>query len=457
MLAFRPKAIKLVDLAATLLVLPWMVTSIIARGILQRLTRGRRGQATRDPQRRALLLIQTMHTHATIAAAGHEEIVFQAGLEGYFEHVFTLYPTLGADSGQPRSEFEGRSRATPMNDSNTFIEYKMTSFGLGPLQMLDFVLSQSIMLHEMVSFLREREISVIRANCPLLTGLYAMVLAWTAGIPYTLRIGSNYDLLYKNSGRIEYRRIFRTYSIAKRVLNLVLRNADAVCAVSENNLSFALNNGARPERCTVVRYGNVVDNIHFAPREQRVPILESFGVTQQPVAVCVGRLASFKYPEDVVRATMVACRRVPNLLTLFVGEGDMQPELEQLAAELGISSNIRFLGKLDQKSLARVYGEVDIYLSPLTGRCLVEAALAGIPLIAYDYEWHSEFVLQDRTGLLVPYRDAKALGEALAELLLNPSRARKLGVGAREHALEKMDKDHLLQLERESYQQLLSH
>ena len=38
----------------------------------------------------------------------------------------------------------------------------------------------------------------------------------------------------------------------------------------------------------------------------------------------------------------------------------------------------------------------------LTGRALAEAALGGVPIVAYDIDWHSEAVETGVTGELVP-------------------------------------------------------
>ena len=277
-----------------------------------------------------------------------------------------------------------------------------------------------------------------------------MLLAQLLSVPYSLRIGGNYDLMHDN-GLMPYKKIFRRYSVAKKVAHVVLRNADNVAAVNTNNLNYALDNGARKDKSIVVRYGNMVDKLHYEPVEGREPLLESLGIKGRAVAVCVGRLTSIKHPEDVLVATAVAVREVPNLLTIFVGNGDQQDVLQALAKEMNIDNNVLFLGKRNQEFLARLYVEADVYLSPLTGRSLVEAGLAALPLIAYDYEWHAEFVQHEKTGLLVPYREPEALGRALAEILLDEKKAKTLGSNARSLALELMDKNSILQQERDAY------
>lgn len=450
------RLLKTVDLATTAAVLPTVVGYYAARGLLARRRSSNRPRPADEASSRVLLVIQTMHSYASVVDCGHQDIVRQSGLEGFFEHVYTLYPTLGADPEQPITKFDGPRQVVEMDPSNTFVEYKLGRYGLKHFPTLDFVLSQAVMLNEVIELAESKGVSAIRANCPFFTGLYAMALSRILTVPYSLRIGCNFDLLNKN-GRMSYRKIFRRYSVAKRVANIVFRNADSVCAVNENNLEYCLDNGARPENSVVVRYGNVVDKIHFGPIHGRPGVLGELGVdTNRPIAVCVGTLTKIKHPEDVVEATRVACERIPNLLTIFVGSnGSMRGELEEMAHAKGISSNVMFLGKRNQEFLASIYREADVYLSPLTGRCLVEAALAGLPLIAYDFEWHGEFVKHDKTGWLIPYRNSQAMGEALAMLIEDHSLNSRLGGGSRALALEMMDKQKILKQEQDAYLRVL--
>ena len=100
-------------------------------------------------KKRTLLLIQTYHTHASILKSKHEEMIYQTDLGGYFNHVYTLYPTVGSDLDQPIGEFTTKSRVIKMNKRHTFIEYKMSYLNLSSLPMLDFIISQSLMLREL--------------------------------------------------------------------------------------------------------------------------------------------------------------------------------------------------------------------------------------------------------------------------------------------------------------------
>jgi glycosyltransferase involved in cell wall biosynthesis len=407
--------------------------------------------------KKVLLVIQNYHTYESIKMSGHEEIITQTDLGGYFEKVITLYPTVGSDSGQPMGDFRGRSRSIRLNDIHLFLEYKMNAFKSNRFSILPFILSQFQMLNEVISLSKANNVSVVRGYCPFLTGLYAIIVGKCCGVPITLRVGANYDLMYENSGLMVYKKIFKNYKVAKKVANFVFRNSDCVSAVNLNNKEYCVANGANPDKTHVVRYGNMIDPQHYIPPNERGLLdADCVDLNNRPVAICVGRLTKIKHPEDVLLATRVAKCSIPNLLTVIVGTGDMELELVELSKDLEIQDNILFMGKRDQDFLARLYPHANVYLSPLTGRTMVEAALAGLPLIAYDYEWQKEIAKDAITGLLVPFRDYEKMGQAMISLLTDPDYASKLGSNARENTLDLMDKLAIKEKEVGLYNSLIS-
>ena len=94
-------------------------------------------------------------------------------------------------------------------------------------------------------------------------------------------------------------------------------------------------------------------------------------------------------------------------------------------------------------------------LAPHAGYALLEGALAGAPIVASDFEWHPEIVDHGVTGLLVPYRDWKAMADATVSLLRDPAWAEGLGAAARERCLRENRREHTLAAVAESYRLVL--
>jgi colanic acid/amylovoran biosynthesis glycosyltransferase len=129
----------------------------------------------------------------------------------------------------------------------------------------------------------------------------------------------------------------------------------------------------------------------------------------------------------------------------IAGEGELEPALRRLVAELGIGDCVRFLGPADQDEIRRELGEAQLVLLPSIAEvlpvCLMEAQASGLPVIATDVGAVREVVLDGLTGRVVPPSDASALVSALCELIDARSRWPTLGAAGRAHVAKHFDSE----------------
>jgi glycosyltransferase involved in cell wall biosynthesis len=133
----------------------------------------------------------------------------------------------------------------------------------------------------------------------------------------------------------------------------------------------------------------------------------------------------------------------------------MRVELENLAAELGITDCIVFAGNLKQDALQQLNAQAAAVISPLTGRALSESAMGGAAIAAYDLDWQSDLIETGVTGELVPFRDVAALAAAVVKFLDKPGYADAMGTAVRARALDMLDPGKLNAFERATYTKLL--
>jgi glycosyltransferase involved in cell wall biosynthesis len=113
---------------------------------------------------------------------------------------------------------------------------------------------------------------------------------------------------------------------------------------------------------------------------------------------------------------------------------------------------VTWLGVVPQDEMPAVYALADVFICPSVwdepfGTVNVEAMAAGTPVVASRVGGVPEAVAEDETGLLVPPADAEALAGALATLIGDPVRRRRMGAAARlraeaftwERAAERLD------------------
>lgn len=163
----------------------------------------------------------------------------------------------------------------------------------------------------------------------------------------------------------------------------------------------------------------------------------------QPRLLCVGRLIPIKGHLVLLRALAQARARVPDVILDVAGRGPLEPALRSYARELGLADAVRFLGFVSP--VERAIEEAAIVVVPSIGEGFGMVALEAMersrPVIASAVGGLSEIVADSETGVVVPPGDADALGDAIAALAGDLSRARSMGVAGRERAIAEFPPD----------------
>src|SRR4029077_8245672 len=108
------------------------------------------------------------------------------------------------------------------------------------------------------------------------------------------------------------------------------------------------------------------------------------------------------------------------------GEGPERAPLEALASRLGISSSVRFLGRVDDETLVACYQAANVSVVPTValegfGLTVLEALACGTPVIATDAGGMPEGLAPLDPTLIVPAGDAPSLAQRLETALLDPA------------------------------------
>lgn len=105
----------------------------------------------------------------------------------------------------------------------------------------------------------------------------------------------------------------------------------------------------------------------------------------------------------------------------FVGGGPSRPDLERLAAELGIAGQVTFAGRPPHEEMIQRLQQADLFCLPTLSEGMpvatIEAMACGLPVVASAVDGIPEAVVEGVSGLLVPPDDAGALAAALQDAL----------------------------------------
>jgi glycosyltransferase involved in cell wall biosynthesis len=135
----------------------------------------------------------------------------------------------------------------------------------------------------------------------------------------------------------------------------------------------------------------------------------------------------------------------PQLRVACFGRGPLERRLRAELAARGLARRVALAGF--RADLPELLPGLDLLVHPADreglGLALLEAASAGVPVVACNVGGVPDVVVDGETGVLVAHRDAAALRRAIARLLGAADERRRLGAAARRHAEQRFDKGRL--------------
>lgn len=216
------------------------------------------------------------------------------------------------------------------------------------------------------------------------------------------------------------------------------RLSQRVIALSEFRRESLVNRGKVPREKVRV----ILPGLDLATRPERPPDIEH----TIPVVGVVAPLDKGRGQSIFLHAAQGLLRSGRTIQFLIAGDGPEEGALRRLAAELGIEKHVTFATRLSNYSEA--ISAVDIFVRPaLSGRfaySVIEAMAFGKPVIATPTGDVPELVIDGVTGLIVPKSDPTVIVAAVADLLVEPDRARRMGAAGRARVAERFHAGRML-------------
>jgi colanic acid/amylovoran biosynthesis glycosyltransferase len=201
--------------------------------------------------------------------------------------------------------------------------------------------------------------------------------------------------------------------------------------------------GCPPEKLRINRTGVPLDEFPFVDRQ--APPDGHWRIMQ----AC--RLIPKKGVATSLRAFAIFKKDHPQAKFYIAGKGPLQPELEMLAAGLGIFKDVHFIGFLSQPKLMELYASSHLFLHPSemppdenqegVPNSILEAMATGLPVAATQHGGIPEAVEHGRTGWLVREEDHAALANAMHEITRSPRVLTEMGLRAREAVIKRFEQE----------------
>lgn len=165
-------------------------------------------------------------------------------------------------------------------------------------------------------------------------------------------------------------------------------------------------------------------------------VREELGLSQKDLVIGhIGGLIPERDQATLIRAVDHLRQSYPHVKLVLVGDGPERSHLEALVQTLHLGALVRFTGYRDPGDLL---GVMDLYVNPCVdegfGIAVVEAMLAGLPVVIANAGSHPELIVDRESGLLYQPGDSECLAAQLRSLIDHPGDARRMGERARMHA-----------------------
>jgi glycosyltransferase involved in cell wall biosynthesis len=202
------------------------------------------------------------------------------------------------------------------------------------------------------------------------------------------------------------------------LLEQKVRRAEFTVTISEHNRRFLTEKGCPGNKIHVVRCG--VDSGAFAAGNTRPP-------HPIPKIGTLGRMVEKKGIDDLIRACQMLKDRNIAFHLEIAGDGPMQSELQALVSDGDLAEQVHFKGPLAHEQVPEWLQGLDMFIlackkdrnGDMDGIpvVLMEAMLAGVPVISCRISGIPELIEDGKSGLLAEPENPVDLADAIARLL----------------------------------------
>ena len=275
--------------------------------------------------------------------------------------------------------------------------------------------------------------------------LYFVLLRWLGGPPYVITLHRAEVLAYATRG-----------ALTRWVWRRSLRNAAAVVAVAQWLARLAQR--TLPTTASI----NFIDNAIAPP----ATVPDGAGLRARlalPPRYCimVGTCQAYKGHATAIKAWAQLPPAQADLGLVLIGTGALLPHYRALAEELGITHRLYLTGQLPNAEVFALIRDSVAFVMPSRSEglsiALLEAGLAGVPVICTDIEPFRELVEAERTALLFGVDDDAGLAQALRRLLDDDALRTHLGCALADHVRTHYTVERMREQYRAVYDQARTH
>jgi glycosyltransferase involved in cell wall biosynthesis len=345
--------------------------------------------------------------------------------KGNFEYAEKLYNPLNFFSEVHHVSLFPEDRGIIFKNKSIKVHVLKSFFWKSPL--FRYIVNIPIFLCQILVIAKRHKIDVIRGRGPFRASLLGLVTGKILKIPFIVSLGGDNRIAQKLERRYF---ILNSKWLSYNLEEVVLKGADAVLCPNDFTYRYVANLGVPPSKLCIVPH-RLPDHL-FSFNFEKNEILRKNNINENsPMVLFIGRFERDKQVDVLIDTVPLILKKNPEVQFIFIGDGSLLSVLKERAQELGIEENLFFLGYQDTGTIKHCLAKCSVVWIPMSGFVVFEAAAAAKPIVAFDVEWHSEFIKDGETGLLVEDRNIEECAQAVLKVLKDKNLASKLGKNAK--------------------------
>jgi sugar transferase (PEP-CTERM/EpsH1 system associated) len=280
-------------------------------------------------------------------------------------------------------------------------------------------------IYKLYNLLKKEKISIVHTH-NFAASLYGSLSARIAGIPVVIHTEHGTHL-YPQFRRRFIRKIIsilidKTVSVSDQIKQTLISQDH----ISKNRIMTILNG------VDINKYSHKCDT-EIKNKRKELNIDEKIKVIG-----IVARLSAEKDHENLLQAFSIVTKDIQYVNLIIIGDGILRDELEKKSKKLGLEDKVFFLGL--RQDIPELLSIMDLFVLssiregiPLT---ILEAMVAGLPIVATSVGGIPEVIINEETGILVPSKNPTALANAIVRILSDSSLAQRMGSKGNERIKE---------------------
>jgi len=345
------------------------------------------------------------------------------------------------DSPQPKKRRDiGAKVENHFGKSAANVYFSLKSF-------YQFLRHEAYKIRLYMRIIRENGIDLVHTHNDLNFGKPEIVAAWITGVPCISHNHAFYKLKY-------FDKIFSRF-------------VDSFIYISNDIAKYHIAQGKLRSKGTVIHNG--VNMSEFMKSYNTDFVRKEFSIKpEESIVGIIGRIDHWKGHEYFIEAMARAIKQIPALKGLIIGELETNVavdrnrqylnKLKLLIKSMDLEDKVIFIGFRDD--VPRLLAALDVVVHASStpepfGLVVIEGMAAGKPVVATAAGGVLDIIEDGVNGMLIPYKDSKAMAQATLKLLFSQDEAKHMGLAARRSIVERFTVERQLRAVEKLYDSIL--